>query len=148
MNPEPPPFGDPTNLRRENAEAIKKGVAFGCGGCASVLLLGVAVLAGLVAVILFSIRSSDPCVETWKRAQASSAIQQAIGTPVTLGWFVTGSINTFNSTGTAELSVPVNGPRGSLNVQTKATKTDGVWQYQEMATTLPDGQALSLLPPP
>lgn len=148
MNSEPPPFGDPGNIRQENADAVKKGIAFGCGGCLTVIMGGVALILGLGVLVLFLLRNSDPTQMSFQAAQQSEVCQRELGEPMSLDWPVLGSINYVNGAGQATVSVPVSGPKGSLNIQTKAAKSHGTWKVSEMTTVLSSGEAVSLLPAP
>lgn len=145
MNPEPPPFGDPTNINRENAAAVRKGVAVGCGGCFAVVVLGLGLMASLFFIVEIFLRGSDVGKETMKRAQQSPAMQQALGEPMKMGWLVFGSIHVENDSGGANLSIPISGPLGACSVKTVAEKKAGIWEYSRMKATLPSGESIDLL---
>ena len=146
MNPEPPPFGDPTNIQRENNAAIGKGVAVGCGGCLMVIASIVFFVVAIVGGVMLFLRSSEPCAETLRSAQNSPALQQALGEPMKMGWFLVGSVSITNESGSADISIPISGPKGSVRIRTRALRQDRVWSYQEMSTQLPSGEAVDLLP--
>ncbi|MBB5040304.1 cytochrome c oxidase assembly factor Coa1 family protein [Prosthecobacter dejongeii] len=145
MNSEPPPFGDPTNIQRENNAAIGKGVAVGCGGCLMIIASLAFFLVAIFGVVMLFLRSSEPCAETLRTAQSSPALQQALGEPMKMGWFFVGSVSTTNMSGSADISIPFSGPRGSVRIRTRALRQDRVWSYQEMSTQLPSGEAVDLL---
>jgi hypothetical protein len=147
MNTEPPPFGDPTNIRRENAAAVKKGFAVGCGGCFVVFMLGIGFVASLFFVVMLFMRGADASVESLKRAQNSPQVKAALGDPITMGWWVMGSFSSTAEEGQANLTIPVSGPRGSASIQTEATKEKGTWNYTRMSADLPSGQTIDLLQP-
>ncbi|MBX7209207.1 MAG: cytochrome c oxidase assembly factor 1 family protein [Verrucomicrobiaceae bacterium] len=104
-------FGDPTIARTENRAAIGKGVLIGCGGCA-IIVTGIA---AVFAVIFFSvfaaIGSSDAVAEAIKRASASPKVREQLGTPLTRGWFTSGNIETANGSSSADVRIPVKGPK-------------------------------------
>jgi hypothetical protein len=58
---------------------------------------------------------------------------------------VTGSINVDGTSGRAELSMPLSGPkaRGSLNL--KARKADGAWTFSRLVVEFDDGRRIDLL---
>lgn len=142
----PPPFGDPANIRRENAAAVKKGVAVGCGGCFLMVALLFAAMAAVVSVAMVFMRSSDVAQETLKRAQNSPVLVQELGSPIEMGWLLSGHISIINDSGTAEMSVPVSGPLGSATIRSHAVKKDGgPWQIEKMETRLPSGATVDLL---
>lgn len=124
MSTSPPdlPFGDPTAITAQNRSAVGKGVLIGCGGCA-VVLLGIA---GVFSVIFFGvfavITNSDAVTEVMKRAGESKLVQEHLGTPLEKGWLTTGHIETANGSNSAELKVPIEGPKGSGSIRANGYK--------------------------
>ena len=111
--PPPVPFGDPTTIRAQNRSAISKGVLIGCGGCA-VIAMGIAVIFAIFFFGIFaSIGRSEAVAEAIKRASASPKIQQELGTPLERGWLTTGNIETANGSDSADVRIPLKGPRMS-----------------------------------
>ena len=75
-----------------------------------------------------------------RRAQAE------LGTPITAGFFVSGNINVYGSSGNADLGIPVKGPLGSGTVYVVARKSAGRWSYQTMELRVEEQPDLDLLP--
>ena len=150
MNPPPlsspeNPFGDPTQARREQQAAIRKGVFLGCGGCAG---LGLAVLIGIAGLIYFifaSARSTEPFQRTLQAAQASPEMRAHLGEPISLGFWFTGSVNWENGQGKADVQIPLKGPNGSITVHTVGSKAPASpWVFTRMQTTA--APEINLLP--
>jgi hypothetical protein len=147
--PPPLPFGDPTNIQKEHASAVGKGVLFGCGGCAMALgvvaLLGVAVF----ALVMSFMKGADACQMPLKAAQESELMRAELGEPITMGWLVSGNIQINNGDGTADVTVPVSGPKGSASIHTVGTKKDGgPWSFTKMQATIEaSGKQVDLLKP-
>jgi hypothetical protein len=59
--------------------------------------------------------------------QVDPRAQQLLGTPINAGLFVSGEISESGATGTAEISFPVSGPKGSGTVYVTAKKVEGDW---------------------
>ncbi|MDZ4288573.1 MAG: cytochrome c oxidase assembly factor Coa1 family protein [Prosthecobacter sp.] len=146
MNTTPPPFGDPAKIDRENSAAVKKGLLFGCGGCAALVMLGAALVAGIFFLVMGVMRSDETCAQTLKAAQESKEMQQELGQPMRMGWFVTGDISTFNGNGTVNVTVPIVGPAGEASVHTMGTREPGgPWVFTRMeATILKTGRTVKL----
>jgi len=104
------------------------------------VMAGLAALAALVALILsfaFGImRSTDAYQQGLSRAEANPAVASGLGTPITPGWLMSGNIDLNNDAGTADISIPVTGPRGSGTIHVVGTKTAGVWTYTVMDIAL------------
>ena len=137
LPPQPPPFGDPAGIDRDNAKAVRKGVAFGCGGCALVMAIGVLSAVGIMLLVMTILRNSEPCVQSLRAAQSSEVMQSELGEPMHMGWLVTGSISTSNGHGTTDVTVSVVGPAGEASVHTIGTHEDGgPWVFSVMEATI------------
>jgi hypothetical protein len=141
MNPPPlsspeNPFGDPDQSRRENNAAIRKGLLFGCGGCASLALMVVLLIGGIVYFIFAGVRKTEPFQLTLRAAQASPELRSQLGEPITLGFWFTGSVNWNNGKGSADVQIPLNGPKSSTTVHTIGTQSPGApWNFSKMEST-------------
>lgn len=141
MNPPPlsspeKPFGDPDRSTRENSAAIGKGILFGCGGCATLALMVVILIAGIFYFVFSSVRKTEPFQLTLLAAQSSPEIRTQLGEPITLGFLFSGSVNWHNGSGTADVQIPLNGPKGSITIHTIGTQSPGApWNFSKMEST-------------
>ena len=110
------------------------------------VLGGVAV--GLFVYFVFgAMKKSDVFVEALKRAQNSSEVQAAMGTPIETGWMMQGSFNYENGSGTANFNVPLKGPKGEGTLTAVGEKAvGGPWIYSQLEAVLPDGSKVNLNP--
>ena len=143
MNPPPlyspeSPFGDPDQARRERNASIRKGLLFGCGGCATLAFMVVALIGGIFYFLFSGVRSTEPFQRTLQAAQASPEMRAHLGEPITLGFWFTGSVNWNNDHGTADVQIPLKGPKGSTTVHTIGTKAPASpWIFSKMQTPAP-----------
>ena len=72
-------------------------------------------------------KSSPPFQDSLAVVQENTSAQQLLGTPIEAGWLVGGEISETPTTGTAEISYPVSGPKGSGTVFVTAVKREGEW---------------------
>jgi hypothetical protein len=98
------------------------------------LMLGFFVLAilavcGFVYFLFAMLKGSEVAREAVKRATSNPAVVSQLGTPIKTGWLVTGSINLNNSSGDADLSIPISGPKGNGTIYLTAHKSEGSWTY-------------------
>jgi Cytochrome oxidase complex assembly protein 1 len=111
-------------------------------GCL-VLFLPLLVLGGFVggilAIVFGSIKNTDVCQQALSLAKSNPAVIEALGEPVEDGWFMSGNINTSGSSGSADLSLPLRGPKGKATLYAVATKSAGRWEYQTLAVEV-DGR--------
>lgn len=82
--------------------------------------------------VFYAMRSSEPYAHALKLAREHPQVQQALGTPIEPGWFTSGNISTEGSGGTAKLSIPISGPKGSATIYVDAEKRAGKWQYTQL----------------
>jgi hypothetical protein len=95
-----------------------------------ILLCCAAVTGAALVYILFSaVKTSEPYRMALEKVRASSAAQEVLGTPIRDGVFANGSIEITGNSGTAELSIPVSGPKGSGTVNLTAQENNGRWSF-------------------
>jgi hypothetical protein len=96
------------------------------------ILLGLLVLIGGCCTLLFmgihkALRSSDVYAMSMQRAQASPCAISKLGQPIVSKDSVNGSINESNGAGTADLTIPVEGPQGKGTLHAIASRDNNVW---------------------
>jgi len=101
------------------------------------LLCGTCII-GLTTVVFGALRSADVTKQAVARAEADPQVVAQLGQPITLGFMVTGSINITGSTGKADLSIPISGPKGKATVSALASRGGGVWTFSKLDVT-PEG---------
>lgn len=100
----------------------------------------------LMASVFAAMKNSDAAKESVLRAQANPLVAQQLGTPITEGWLVSGSINTSTTSGDADLAVPISGPKGKAKIYVTAHKASGAWNYSVMEVAIEgNDQRISLL---
>ena len=118
---------------------------------AAAILYGLAAFAviGVVAFVLIVFANLEPFDTIKQEARTNPQIAERTGTPVKVGWFVSGSVNQHNQSGNADVSVSVSGPLASGTLRMVSTRRNGVWQVRKMLLTLDGtGQAVALTPTP
>jgi hypothetical protein len=111
---------------------------------AAVLVLGLFIFA-IVALVESLMKSSDAYVGALDRARASPAVGRALGAPVEAGYFVMGNIRLTNSSGFANLTIPVAGPKDAATLYVEATKAQGEWHFDVLVVRVErTGQRIDL----
>jgi hypothetical protein len=85
------------------------------------------------------IKSLDVVQEAVKRATSTPAVVSQLGTPIKTGWLVTGSITWSNSSGDADLAIPISGPKGKGTIDLTAHKSKGTWTYSVLEVVIDGG---------
>jgi hypothetical protein len=94
------------------------------------LILIAACIAGIVALFMAisaMLKTSDAYQLSLKALEASPEVEAVIGKPISAG-FPMGSIEVSGSSGSANLSFSVSGPKGEGTVYLEATKDMGAWR--------------------
>ncbi len=103
---------------------------------AALFVCGAVFVVGIFTLVMGAMRGSDVAREATARAQANALLGQRLGTPISEGWIVGGSINVSPGAGDADLSVPISGPKGKGTVYVRAQKAGGAWSYSLMEATI------------
>jgi hypothetical protein len=98
-------------------------------GCFSIVLLFIAFVGSVVLIVFNAVKSTDVYKDALTRAKAHPAVIEALGSPVTDGFLVSGNTNVNGASGETNLSIPVSGPKGKGTIYVAATKSLGRWNY-------------------
>jgi hypothetical protein len=101
-------------------------------GCLSMMLLFAAGIFLVMSFVFGLIKSSDPYGQAMLRARASHAVIEAFGSPIKEGFFTSGSINETGPSGTAQLAIPISGPKGSGTIYLEAQESAGLWTFSKL----------------
>ena len=101
-------------------------------GCFIVILLICAFVAVLFTVLDVSFRKSIVYHEALDRAGRSPEAVSRIGEPLQPGRVLQGRINVSGSTGTANMNIPIAGPRGKAIIVLDARKAHGAWVFRTL----------------
>ncbi len=116
-------------------------------GCLGTIVMFVGFIAAIFMVVMGAMRTSDAYQIAMSSAREHPAVIDALGEPIEVGWFVSGNINVNGASGEANLSVPLNGPRGSGTLYIVADKVAGEWIFERMEVAFADsGERVNLLP--
>jgi hypothetical protein len=115
-----------------------------------VLLLALFV-GGLLTFVFGLLKSSEPYQHAVAIASSNPDVVRELGAPIAPGWYVSGNINVSESSGEANLAIPLNGSLHRGTVYAIAKKTDGVWTYTKLRIVVEGNESpIELLqtPPP
>jgi hypothetical protein len=109
-------------------------------GCLIAILLFCAFVAVILTVVNVSFRKSTVYQEALARAGRSSEVVNRIGEPLQPGRVLQGQLNVTGSTGSANMKIPVTGPRGKATIVLDARKVDGAWVFRTLVVQF-EGQS-------
>jgi hypothetical protein len=110
-------------------------------------VLGGAFFAFLVLVVFGAMKQSDAYKMAVSRAKADQRVTNALGTPIEEGWFLKGSTKVSGTSGEADLTIPISGPKGKGTIYAVATKFAGDWTFSKLSVKLESsGETIDLAP--
>jgi hypothetical protein len=94
-------------------------------------------------------KSSDAYKSALARAKADPRVVNALGSPITDGFFVSGNTNVSGSSGSADMTIPISGPKGKGTIYFVASKFMGKWTFSKMVVEIAQtGQRIDLVEDP
>ena len=87
--------------------------------------------------IAVRLEKSEPYREAMARAGRDPEMEVALGRPLRAKPFPFGSISQFGDGGSADMTIRVEGPRGSGKLDVRALRSDGRWFYRRLQAELP-----------
>lgn len=109
-------------------------------GCLLPLLLLAGFVGSIFMVASTAMKTADVYKDALVRAQADPAVVAALGTPITTGFFTSGSINSSGPTGNAAISIPLSGPKGKATIHLEAEKSGGEWTFSTLVVEVENPQ--------
>ena len=99
-------------------------------------MLGCLFLMSIFGVATTALKSSDAYAAALKTAQHDPRVTAELGSPLTAGWSVSGSVNVSGAQGKANLTIPISGSRRSGKIHAVAEKAAGVWLFSTLNVTI------------
>lgn len=109
------------------------------------LVTGIFGLGLLTLDISYRMLKQTPVMtEAVARISSDARVQESLGTPIGLGWSVTGELEDLPDQGSARMEFSVIGPRGQAAVTLRAEKSPtGLWRYLLLEVKPRDGVVIS-----
>ncbi|MFL1894648.1 cytochrome c oxidase assembly factor Coa1 family protein [Aquimarina sp. 2-A2] len=108
------------------------------GGCLTIILLVILFLGSLVFGVSKMVTSSDPYESGLERVRQDQYIVGILGEPIETDGIMQGSLSFENDKGTADISIPIKGPKGKARLYVVGTKQKDHWNYSEIYVIIDD----------
>jgi hypothetical protein len=117
------------------------------GGCCGCLVISLLMFAAIAMLVVGMFRNSEVVQQAMERAATDPELVQELGTPLKAGYLISGNLQTSGSSGTADLLIPISGPKGSGSMVLVAVKSGGTWTFTTLKVSLSEAEEqLNLLP--
>jgi TonB family protein len=113
-------------------------------GCLGIIVVAVLAIGGIFFFAMSALKSSDVYKGALDRVRSNPEAVEALGEPIKDGWLVQGNVNFTGSSGTANLSIPVSGPKKSGTVVVRAVYENGAWMYENLDLAVEGGGLIPL----
>jgi hypothetical protein len=117
-------------------------------GCLSMVIMAVAVVAGIIFYAFGALKSSDVYQQALAKTRSNQAVISELGEPIVEGFWFSGSITVSNDSGNADFRIPVSGPKKSGAVHAVAVKRLGKWDFSALEVEIEgETKRINLLTP-
>jgi len=106
------------------------------GGCLLIIILLVVFAGSLFFGITSMMTDSQAYKDSMEAAQNNEALIELIGEPIEANGYNGGSIKYNNGISSAELNIPIKGPKGEANIFVVGESVNDNWTYQTMEVHL------------
>jgi hypothetical protein len=96
----------------------------------AILIVAVGLSFGGAIAAFSALRNADAVKLAVATAETNPLLGQELGSPLRVGWIVSGSIEVSPGAGHAELTIPVSGPREKGTLYVEAHKRAGLWKLE------------------
>ena len=110
----------------------------------AICCVGALCVGGITMAAFGAIRSSDVYIESLALATSDSQVNATLGSPITPGFLMSGSINVEGNSGDADFSIPLTGTTQEGTLYVVATKSGGNWEYRQLYVQAADGTRIEL----
>lgn len=115
-------------------------------GLLTLLFLIASFIGAVFVLVETSFQHSDIYVQALAKARANPQVAEKLGRPLKAGWLASGNMSTSGSSGDADLSIPLTGPKGKGTLHLVAKKHAGVWKIETLQVEVNgDAEPIDLL---
>ena len=115
-------------------------------GCLTLFILFAAFTACIVLIVFSALKSTDVYKDAVAQAKRNDAVIEALGSPIKEGLLVSGDSKVDGGSGSANLSIPISGPKGDGTIFLEAKKSAGRWKYSTLVVKIKrSGEQIDLL---
>lgn len=99
-------------------------------------LVGLLVICTIAGLIFYGVTGWMKSTEAYQtalvRAKENPEVVSALGEPIVEGILMSGNINESGSSGSADMAIPISGPKDEATIYVVATQTAGKWTFSNL----------------
>jgi hypothetical protein len=108
------------------------------GGCLLFIGLFIALIGGAVYGVSNLLTDSQASRDGLKKASQNEKVLLLLGTPIEVKGIPSGNVNYTDGIKTAELSIPIQGPKSKATLRVDGTAQEDIWTYSTMKVIIDD----------
>lgn len=120
------------HIQQKSWFARNWGWAIPVGGCLTLIVLFFVFLGSLIFGVSELITESAPYQDALFKVNEDEYVINILGEPIETNGIMNGSLSYKNNTGSADISIPIKGPKGEAQLYVIGTKQNDQWTYKEM----------------
>ncbi len=111
-------------------------------GCLTIIVLAIIFAFALYSGVSTLFKDSEPYEMAMQSLNNNEYVIEKLGQPIEADGMFQGSINYEGNTASADIKVPVKGPKGEATLLVIAEKYNDVWEYRLMQVELEDSEEI------
>ncbi len=115
------------------------------GGCVSLIVVFIIFIGSIFYGVTTVLEESQPYEYALEKINQDEEITNALGSPIEKDGMIQGSYNNNNGNKTADMKIPISGPKGSGTLFVEATGENGDWTYNVIRVEIKDNENIDLL---
>lgn len=116
------------------------------GGCLTLLIISGIFLATIFFGVTKMFKSATPYQEALTMAKSDTRVIQILGEPIETNGMAGGELKYTNDKGSADLSIPIKGPKGEATIFVLGEKPEDIWEYVKLEVHMNENdQVINLL---
>ncbi|WP_106790982.1 cytochrome c oxidase assembly factor Coa1 family protein [Aquimarina sp. Aq78] len=120
------------HIQQKSWFARNWGWAVPVGGCLTLIVIFFIFLGSLIFGVSELITESTPYKDALVKVNEDEYVVNILGEPIETNGIMNGSLSYKNNTGSADISIPIKGPKGEAQLFVVGTKQNDQWTYKEM----------------
>ncbi|WP_108867643.1 cytochrome c oxidase assembly factor Coa1 family protein [Aquimarina aquimarini] len=122
------------------------GWAVPLGGCLTIIILFFIFLGSVIFGVNEFFTQSTPHQDALAKINNDEYVVSIIGEPIETDGIMNGNISYHNNAGSADISIPIKGSKGTAQLYVVGTKQNDTWSYTEMYVIIDDtGEQIDIL---
>jgi hypothetical protein len=118
------------------------------GGCFTIIVITVIAIGSIFYGVANAIEGSQAYTYALEKINKDEDLINALGSPIIKDGMVSGSWNNTNGQKSANMTIPISGPKGKGTLFVEATGEDDDWTYQVIRVEIDDSETFDIIENP